>query len=81
MCCPVSSPVTLDVRTLPPRDRHALIFEKLEALPVAGALELINDHDPKPLHYQLVAEYPGQFAWEYLEAGPDVWRVRITRTS
>ena len=77
----MSSPVTLDVRTLPPRDRHALIFEKLEALPVAGALELINDHHPKPLHYQLVAEYPGQFAWEYLEAGPDVWRVRITRTS
>lgn len=75
----MSSPVTLDVRTVPPRDRHPLIFQQLQALPVEGALELINDHDPKPLHYQIVAEYPNQFTWEYVESGPDVWRVRITR--
>lgn len=75
----MSSPETLDVRTVPPRDRHPLIFQKLQALPVAGTLELINDHDPKPLHYQIMAEYPNQFTWEYLESGPDVWRVRIAR--
>jgi len=40
---------------------------------------LVNDHDPKPLYYQLSAENPGEFSWVYLEQGPDVWRVRIGR--
>jgi len=40
---------------------------------------LVNDHDPKPLRYRLLAERPGQLAWEYLEQGPEVWRVRLGR--
>jgi uncharacterized protein (DUF2249 family) len=40
---------------------------------------LVNDHDPKPLRYQLEAEHAGRFTWDYLKAGPDVWRVRIGR--
>lgn len=73
------SPVMLDVRTIAPRERHPLIFRHLATLPVSGELQIINDHDPKPLYYQIMAEYPGQFAWEYLESGPDVWRVKVTR--
>ena len=42
---------------------------------------LVNDHDPKPLYYQFKAEYDGAFGWDYLDQGPDVWRVRISRTS
>ena len=37
----------------------------------------MNDHDPKPLYYQFNMEMPAQFEWEYLEQGPEVWRVRI----
>ncbi|MEZ5160013.1 MAG: DUF2249 domain-containing protein [Marmoricola sp.] len=40
---------------------------------------MVNDHDPKPLWYQFSAEYPDRFTWDYLESGPDVWRVRIGR--
>ena len=40
---------------------------------------LVNDHDPFPLRYQFEAERPGQFGWDYLEQGPQVWRVRISR--
>jgi len=40
---------------------------------------LVNDHDPKPLWYQFEAEYAGAFAWDYLEQGPEVWRVRVGR--
>jgi len=40
---------------------------------------LVNDHDPKPLYYQFAAEYPDRFTWDYLEAGPEVWKVRIGR--
>lgn len=67
----------IDVRMLIPAQRHAKIFELVAALTPGGAFVLVNDHDPKPLYYQLEAEYPGQFSWTYLEAGPEVWRVEI----
>ncbi len=73
------NPQQLDVRTLPPPQRHALIFDTCGKLPVGNAIVLVNDHDPKPLYYQFEAELPGQFGWEYVERGPEVWRVRITR--
>jgi uncharacterized protein (DUF2249 family) len=69
----------LDVRTIPPAQRHLMIFARFNALPVGGGFMLINDHDPKPLYYQLNFEYSGQLGWEYLEQGPRVWRVRISR--
>lgn len=69
----------LDVREEPPARRHTLIFDTFAALAPGGAFELRNDHDPKPLHYQFQAEMPGRFTWDYLEQGPEVWRVRIGR--
>ena len=71
----------LDVRSEIPRRRHELIFEVFEALPVGAAYVLVNDHDPKPLRYQFEAENAGEFSWEYLEEGPEVWRVRIGRVA
>ena len=71
---------TLDVRTIPPRERHPQIFDLFDDLAQGEAFELVNDHDPKPLFYQFQAERPGQVDWEYLESGPDVWRVRIGRS-
>lgn len=71
---------TVDVRNVPPRDRHPMIFEAFEALKPGEAFVLINDHEPKPLYYQFQAEREGMFSWDYLESGPDVWRVRIGRT-
>lgn len=69
----------LDVRDLPPAQRHESIFAAYHALLPGTGFELVNDHDPKPLRYQFEAEHAGQFTWEYLEAGPKVWRVRIGR--
>lgn len=70
----------IDVRTIQPRDRHPLIFQTFDNLKVNESFELVNDHDPKPLYYQFTHERAGLFGWEYLEAGPETWRVRITRT-
>ena len=70
----------IDVRTVAPRDRHPLIFSTFGGLAAGQALELVNDHDPRPLYDQFNAQMPGQFAWDYLEAGPGLWRVAITRT-
>jgi uncharacterized protein (DUF2249 family) len=67
----------IDVRTIAPRHRHPLLFEKFDALGAGDAYVLINDHDPKPLYYQFQAERPGELDWSYLEEGPEVWRVRI----
>jgi uncharacterized protein (DUF2249 family) len=72
--------IELDVRPLPPAQRHAVIFRTFDALPGGGAFVLINDHDPKPLYYQLNAERAGQLVWEYLEEGPSEWRVSIGKT-
>jgi uncharacterized protein (DUF2249 family) len=69
----------LDVREIAPRVRHPLIFSTFDGLPSGGAFVLVNDHDPKPLYYQFAAERQGQFGWDYLAEGPDVWRVRISR--
>jgi uncharacterized protein (DUF2249 family) len=71
----------LDVRSEPPARRHELIFDTFAALAAGTAFELVNDHDPKPLYYQLEAEQAGRFSWEYLEQGPEAWRVRIGRTA
>jgi uncharacterized protein (DUF2249 family) len=75
----MTSLAELDVRTLIPMERHRVIFEKCDVLPKGDAFVLVNDHDPKPLYYQLEAERQGQFSWDYLEMGPKVWRVRIGR--
>lgn len=68
---------TLDVRTIIPPQRHPLIFNTFEGLQNGEAFELVNDHDPKPLYYQFKFEREGHFTWDYLEQGPQVWRVRI----
>jgi uncharacterized protein (DUF2249 family) len=70
---------TVDVRAIAPRDRHPLIFSTFRALAANEAMELVNDHDPRPLYYHFQAELPGKFAWDYLQSGPDLWRVRITK--
>jgi uncharacterized protein (DUF2249 family) len=70
---------TIDVRQITPRERHPLIFSTFRALQANQAMELVNDHDPRPLYYQFQEQLPGGFSWDYLEAGPDLWRVRITK--
>lgn len=69
----------LDVRTQEPARRHELIFERYNELQPGEGYVLVNDHDPKPLYYQFAAEHAGNFTWEYLEQGPEVWRVDIGR--
>ena len=75
------TPKVVDVRTVIPRERHPLIFSTFDALAPGEGFELVNDHDPKPLYYQLEAERPGQLAWSYVEQGPQVWRVQVGRVA
>ena len=72
--------VELDLRVMPPFERHIKIFEEWEILQVGKTLRIINDHDPKPLHYQFEAELPDTYEWNYIENGPKDWIVEITKS-
>ncbi|GJQ48470.1 hypothetical protein KsCSTR_40840 [Candidatus Kuenenia stuttgartiensis] len=71
--------IILDVRNIIPRERHPKIFNTFDGLRAGEMMVLINDHDPKPLKYQLEAERPGQMEWKYIEQGPDIWKVEIVK--
>lgn len=69
----------IDVRKFAPKDKQPNIFSTWNNLKPGEKMELTNDHDPKPLYYLFSAEHAGLFTWDYLEEGPDVWRVAITK--
>lgn len=71
--------VTIDVRTLEKGFKKDIIFKAFEELSVGETMELVNDHDPKPLYQQFMLNYPEKFTWEYLEQGPEVWRIGVTK--
>ena len=70
---------TIDVRTIPHSERHPRIFKTFEELPPGEALLLTVDHDPRPLYFQLDFAHKGRFSWDYLEEGPQLWRIRISK--
>jgi len=71
----------LDVTVIEPRLKHPTIFEKFDALSPGEAFIIHNDHDPKPLYYQLLAERGQVFVWDYLEKGPEIWQVKIAKNT
>ena len=77
----MSDPTVIDVRDMAPRERHPLIFATFDGLAPGDSLLLLNDHDPKPLFYQMQAERPGQVSWEPEEEGPEEWRIRIAKVA
>jgi len=77
----MAEPIVVDVRAMQPRERHPRIFEVFDNLGEGESLLLLNDHDPKPLFYQLQAERPGESRWEPQEEGPERWAILISKTS
>ncbi|HVT85024.1 MAG TPA: iron-sulfur cluster repair di-iron protein [Chitinophagaceae bacterium] len=69
----------LNVTLLEPKQKHPTIFNRFDQLNEGESLTIHNDHDPKPLYYQLLGERGNIFIWEYLEQGPEWWKVRITK--
>lgn len=63
----------------PPHQKHKVIFETFDSLEPGQAMLLVNDHDPVPLQYQFRLEREDQFTWEYIEQGPETFRIKISR--
>lgn len=47
---------TLDLREVPPPERHPKIHNAFAALDSGETLQIINDHEPRPLFYEMKAE-------------------------
>ncbi|MFY2861728.1 DUF2249 domain-containing protein [Mycobacterium sp. THU-M104] len=69
----------LDVRPLRKPEKHPTIFAAYADLPVGGSFVLVNNHDPKHLREEFDADHVGSYGWEYIERGPAVWKIRISR--
>ena len=71
---------TVNATEYPPHQKHEVIFETFDSLQPGQSMLLINDHDPVPLHYQFDLERPDAFTWDYLERGPQAFRIKIERS-
>jgi len=71
----------LDLREVPPPERHPKIFEAFEELDSGEALTLVNDHEPTPLYHQLSAEVPSFDAEGYQvdEIGPNEYVATLPK--
>lgn len=69
----------LDVTQIEPRLKHPTIFEHFDSLEQGESFIIHNDHDPRPLYYQLLGERGNIFTWDYLESGPEIWQVQIAK--
>lgn len=69
----------LDARVIPHAIRHAAVFGALDSLPSGSALVLVAPHDPLPLLAQARARYAEGLGIDYLQRGPEAWRIRLQR--
>jgi uncharacterized protein (DUF2249 family)/quercetin dioxygenase-like cupin family protein len=69
----------IDLCMRPRSERHPLVFDAFDRLKVGESFIIYNDHDPHPLRMQITQMREGEMSWEYIERGPDTFRVRITR--
>ena len=67
----------INVPDYPPREKHPTIFNGFDELKSGEFMQIVNDHDPRPLQYQFMMERTDEFTWEYLEQGPETWRVEV----
>ena len=76
---PATTAIQVDTRSMEPGNRRKQVFSTFDQLGVDMTMELVNDHDPEMLRSQFELEKPNLFAWTYLENGPNVWRVALTK--
>lgn len=68
-----------DARAIPCETKQAQVFSRAKNLTSGDFFVLVNGHNPMPLRYLLESAFPGQFSWDYVEKGPELFAVRIGR--
>ncbi len=69
----------LNVTLLEPKLKHPTIFKHFDALQPGDAFFILNDHDPKPIYYQMIAQRGNVFTWKYVQQGPTWWKVLVQK--
>ena len=73
---------TVDIRCLGNcTDRKAHVLNTFDGLAHGESLVVVNDHMPNGLLRHFEEHRAGVFGWTPIEAGPEVFRVEITRTA
>jgi regulator of cell morphogenesis and NO signaling len=71
--------VFIDVTKIQPQLKHTTIFEAFDKAGPGASILIHNDHDPKPLYYQLLGLKGNCFSWTYLKKGPMEWEIEIKK--
>jgi len=71
----------VDIREiLPHKNKYPTVYKTFESLKIGEKMELVNDHEFRPIfEYKFPVDFPHQYEWKYLEEGPEVWRVAVTK--
>jgi uncharacterized protein (DUF2249 family) len=68
----------IDLRVVAPRSRSASAMYTSHLLRPGQTMEMIDEYDPVDLYIEFQRR-PDLYGWHYLERGPKVWRVQVTR--
>lgn len=71
--------IVITIPIIEPKLKHPTIFKVFDSLKPGESLVIHNDHDPKPVYYQLLGERGDVFTWTYLLQGPEWWDIKVTR--
>ena len=69
----------LDARQIPHAIRHAAIHGVVDALAPGAAVILVAPHDPLPLLAQVAERHGASVVVEYVERGPQAWKLKLAR--
>ncbi len=69
----------LDARASAHAILHAEIFGALDGIAPGAGLVLVAPHDPAGLLAQLQQRVPDSYDIEYLQRGPEAWRISLVR--
>ena len=71
----------LDARVIPHAIRHAAIHGVVDSLRPEAAFVLVAPHDPLPLLKQIANRNGDSVTIEYVQRGPEAWKLKITRVA
>lgn len=61
------------------KEKTEIVLKNFDQLPVGEKMILINDTDPSHIFNELKEKRFGKFELEYIEEGPEVWKVALAK--
>ena len=58
---------------------NSVVLSHFDSLPVGEKMVIINNSDPSHVFNELEEKRFGKFEWEYIEEGPEVWKVSLAK--